>query len=108
MIRSMTGFGREAFEVDGVSYEVEIRTVNHRHVDIRARLPRSLAECETEIKSRVQEALKRGKVDISVGAAAGSTSSPSLEIDQQAAAELVGKSFSTPFSIPRKARLVEL
>lgn len=89
MIRSMTGFGREAFEVDGVSYEVEIRTVNHRHVDIRARLPRSLAECETEIKSRVQEALKRGKVDISVGAAAGSTSSPSLEIDQQAAAELV-------------------
>ena len=53
MIRSMTGFGRAAFEVDGVPYEVEIRTVNHRHLDVRARLPRSLAESEMQIKSRV-------------------------------------------------------
>ncbi len=89
MIRSMTGFGRAAFEVDGVPYEVEIRTVNHRHLDVRARLPRSLAESEMQIKSRVQETLKRGKVDAMVAMAAGVTSPPSLEIDLDAAGQLV-------------------
>ena len=42
MIRSMTGFGRSTFDVEGASFEVEIRTVNHRHLDVRARLPKPL------------------------------------------------------------------
>ena len=33
MIRSMTGFGRAAIEVDGIAVSVEVRTVNHRHLD---------------------------------------------------------------------------
>jgi len=75
LIRSMTGFGRAAFEVDGVPHEVEIRTVNHRHLDVRARLPRSLVERETQIKSRIQETLKRGKVDAAIAIASGASSS---------------------------------
>ncbi len=89
MIRSMTGFGRASFEADGVPFEVEIRTVNHRHLDVRTRLPRSLAEREVEIKSRVQEKLKRGKVDAAVAVAAGVPSPPTLEIDREAAGQLV-------------------
>ncbi len=89
MIRSMTGFGRASFEADGVPFEVEIRTVNHRHLDVRMRLPWSLAEREVEIKSRVQEKLKRGKVDAAVAVAAGVPSPPTLEIDREAAAQLV-------------------
>ena len=89
MIRSMTGFGRAAFEVDGVPHEVEIRTVNHRHLDVRARLPRSLVERETQIKSRIQETLKRGKVDAAIAIASGVTSPPSLEIDREVAGQFV-------------------
>ena len=39
MIRSMTGFGRASFRVGGVAFEVEVRSVNHRHLDLRVRLP---------------------------------------------------------------------
>ena len=89
MIRSMTGFGRAAFEVEGVGFEVEIRTVNHRHLDVRARLPRALAAEEVGMKARVQERLQRGKVDVSVALPAGSTAPPRLEVDFEAAAQLV-------------------
>lgn len=89
MIRSMTGFGRASFEVDGVPFEVEIRTVNHRHLDVRTRLPRSLAAREADAKARVAERLKRGKVDATVAMAAGAVSPPTLEIDREAAGQLV-------------------
>jgi uncharacterized protein (TIGR00255 family) len=89
LIRSMTGFGRASFEADGIAFDVEIRTVNHRHLDIRARLPRSLAEIESDLKARVQEKLKRGKVDASVSVAPGAVSPPTLEIDRAAVEQLV-------------------
>ena len=89
MIRSMTGFGRGLFEVDGVPFEVEIRTVNQRHLDVRTRLPRSLVDREAEIKSRVQAKLKRGKVDANVAVAAGAVSPPRLEIDRDVAGQFV-------------------
>ena len=38
MIRSMTGYGQAAFEVEGAGFEVELRSVNHRHLDVKARL----------------------------------------------------------------------
>ena len=89
MIRSMTGFGRASFELGGVPFEVEIRTVNHRHLDIRARLPRSLGELEADLKAQIQEKLKRGKVDASVAVATGAISPPTLEIDRGVADQLV-------------------
>jgi uncharacterized protein (TIGR00255 family) len=89
VIRSMTGFGRAAFELDGVPFEVEIRTVNHRHLDVRIRLPRILSESESGLKARVQAKLKRGKVDASIQTATGAASPPTLELDQAAAQQLV-------------------
>jgi uncharacterized protein (TIGR00255 family) len=85
----MTGFGRARFELDGTSFDVEIRSVNHRHLDVRLRLPRSLAETESQLKTLVQERLQRGKVDASVALASGSAAPPTLEIDRELAARLV-------------------
>jgi uncharacterized protein (TIGR00255 family) len=85
----MTGFGRASFEVDDVPFEIEIRSVNHRHLDVRARLPRQLAGCEADLKARVQSRLQRGKVDASVSVAGAGSSSPSLEINRDAVAALV-------------------
>jgi len=89
MIRSMTGFGRASFEVDGVGFEVEIRTVNHRHLDTRARLPRQLAEFEGEVRSRISGRLGRGKVDCVIAHSGGGGGTTRVEIDEAAAAELV-------------------
>ncbi len=66
MIRSMTGFGRSTFQVGQTVFEVEIRSVNHRHLDARVKLPRALADRDAEVKAAMQSRLGRGKVDCSV------------------------------------------
>ena len=43
MLKSMTGYGRGKFEVDGREYTVEIKTVNHRYNDISIKLPACVA-----------------------------------------------------------------
>jgi uncharacterized protein (TIGR00255 family) len=90
MIRSMTGFGRASFEVAGRPFEVEIRTVNHRHLDTRIRLPRLLADQEPLVKSLLQGGLGRGKVDVSVTSGDGPEGSAELQVDQELAAQYVG------------------
>jgi len=66
MIRSMTGFGRATFEVGQTVFEVEMRSVNHRHLDARVKLPRALSDRDAEVKAAIQARLGRGKVDCSV------------------------------------------
>ncbi len=88
MIHSMTGFGRARCESDGLGLEVEVRSVNHRHLDLRVRLPRVLSDHETEIKQRVKALLSRGKVDVTVGLTAG-TATTALEIDEGIVEQIV-------------------
>jgi uncharacterized protein (TIGR00255 family) len=71
-----------------VGLAVEARSVNHRHLDLRIRLPRALAEQESALKRRVQEELSRGKVDITVTLVVGAAASR-LEIDEEIAAQYV-------------------
>ncbi len=120
MIHSMTGFGRSACEVDGIGLEVEARSVNHRHLDLRIRLPRVLADQERRLKQRVQAALSRGKVDVTVSLVMGSAESM-LEIDETIAAQYVEASrslrerhgltdelaVSSLLSLPGVTRLIE-
>ena len=65
MIRSMTGFGRATFEVEGFAFTLEIRTVNHRHLDTRVRLPRQLSGQDASVKARVQQRLERLETELS-------------------------------------------
>jgi uncharacterized protein (TIGR00255 family) len=76
----MTGFGRASFLVAGVAHEVEARSVNHRYLDAKVRLPRLLAAFEAEVRARIQARFARGKVDLGVTAAAA-VPSLRLEID---------------------------
>ena len=89
MIRSMTGYGRCTFDVAGASFEVEIRTVNHRHLDVRMRLPKMLAGAEIAMKNRVKSKLQRGKVEMTVSTGAGDAAPPTPVIDRDAVRELV-------------------
>jgi uncharacterized protein (TIGR00255 family) len=81
----MTGFGRAGFEVGELAFEVELRTVNHRYLDARVKLPRPLAAFEGDVRARLQARLGRGKVDLSVTSPAGAAPAPRLEIDLEAA-----------------------
>jgi uncharacterized protein (TIGR00255 family) len=77
----MTGYGQAAFEVEGAAFEVELRSVNHRHLDVKARLPRGLAAFEADLRAQVAERLARGKVDLTVRATAGAALADSVELD---------------------------
>ena len=64
MIKSMTGYGRGQVQIDGLSFSVEIRAVNHRYGDISIKAPRLLMPLEAQIKKQVSAVLKRGKIDV--------------------------------------------
>ncbi len=64
MPKSMTGFGRGKAEIEGRTYIVEIRSVNHKYSDIAVKLPRSLSFLEDKIKKRISSCISRGKIDI--------------------------------------------
>ena len=88
MIISMTGFGRAAREIGGVAFDVEARSVNHRHLDLRIRLPRILADRENALKQRIQGKLSRGKVEVVVNLAP-SAARALLVIDEEIAGQYV-------------------
>ncbi len=85
MIQSMTGFGRASVARDGVVFEIETRSVNHRYLDVRVKLPRLLAALEAELRTRVQERFTRGKVDLTVASPEGAAPPPRLVVDLDAA-----------------------
>ena len=62
----MTGFGAGTVERDGFTARVEIRSVNHRHLTVKVRLPGELAWLEQDVEGRVRKALERGSVSVSV------------------------------------------
>jgi len=64
MIKSMTGYGRGQAQVEGLSFSIEIKAVNHRYGDINVKAPRLLSAYEADIKKRVASCLKRGKIDV--------------------------------------------
>ncbi|HEV8112528.1 MAG TPA: YicC/YloC family endoribonuclease [Planctomycetota bacterium] len=65
MIRSMTGFGVAAVAKGGISARVEVRSVNHRYLQVKARLPSDLGTLEPGLEAIVRESLDRGSVSIS-------------------------------------------
>jgi uncharacterized protein (TIGR00255 family) len=71
MIRSMTGFGRADVANELCTITVEARSVNHRHLDLAIRLPRSLASLEPRVRRTLSQRLERGRVDLSVQLAPG-------------------------------------
>lgn len=65
-MRSMTGYGRKQIARDGREMTVEMKTVNHRFLDISLRLPRHLGFAEDQIRKQIGASLKRGHVDVFV------------------------------------------
>ena len=66
MVKSMTGYGRAEETVNGCTITVELRSVNNRYLDCNVRIPRLYLFAEDAIKSRVQNTISRGKVDVFV------------------------------------------
>ena len=64
MIKSMTGFGRCEIQKDSRKFTVELKSVNHRYLDVNIRMPKKLNFFETAIRTLLKSYANRGKVDI--------------------------------------------
>lgn len=63
---SMTGFGSASSSSAEAAIEVEIRSVNHKFLDISLKMPRSYGPIEAEIRSTISKALDRGRVEVTI------------------------------------------
>lgn len=66
LLKSMTGYGRVKVENDLREITVEIRSVNHRYLDLNIKVPRIYGYLEDMVSKQAQAAIARGKVDIYV------------------------------------------
>ena len=65
-LRSMTGFGRAVTTLAGIPFVVEIRTVNHRFLDVKTRLSKTIGVLDGDVRAAVAARLARGRVEVSV------------------------------------------
>ncbi|MBO4925046.1 MAG: YicC family protein [Clostridia bacterium] len=65
-MRSMTGYGRRMTARDGREMTVEVKTVNHRFLDVSCRLPRALSFAEDAVRKQLGASLRRGHADVNV------------------------------------------
>ena len=66
MVMSMTGYGRDTIHMDDVTIIIEIRSVNHRFLDVSAKLSRSFVYLEDTFKKVIQSYIHRGSVDLCI------------------------------------------
>ena len=63
----MTGYGKANIIKDETrEYQVEIKSVNHRYLDVTVKMPKSISYLEEEIKKQITQKIKRGKIDVFV------------------------------------------
>jgi uncharacterized protein (TIGR00255 family) len=65
-MKSMTGYGEAAAQGRSVKVVVQVRTLNHRHLDLQPRVPREYLMLEEEIRKRVRDKISRGRVELFV------------------------------------------
>ncbi len=93
MLFSMTGFGRHAIASDAGELLWELRSVNHRFLEIALRLPDEYRAMESVIRQAISARLHRGKVDAVLRLGSAVSADQELELDQKVLSRL-GNAFS--------------
>ena len=89
MIKSMTGYGRFEGIIEGRNVVFEIKSVNHRFLELQCRTPRGCGFIEETIKNLVGEYIRRGKVDVFVAIEADDNVASEVTINHSLAAGYV-------------------
>jgi len=100
-MKSMTGYGEASQNIKGARVTVQIRSVNHRHLDLQVRAPRELLSVEEEIRKAVREKISRGRIDLFVNRYTAKGQSRKLEMDEA----LVGQYIAGVSQLKKKFKL---
>jgi uncharacterized protein (TIGR00255 family) len=82
MVMSMTGFARVSQQSDSGGTIWEIRSVNHRYLEISWHLPEQLRDCEAKLRACLQQRFKRGKFDCTLKYQTSATTQPEVVINE--------------------------
>jgi uncharacterized protein (TIGR00255 family) len=100
MILSMTGFAAVAAELPGVTLAVDLRSVNHRFLDVTVKLPDELRAIEPALREKLAAALKRGKVECRVAMNRPAGGSTALAVDAGRVAQLAAAAATVAREVP--------
>lgn len=101
MINSMTGFGRGSASSDGRSITIELKSVNHKYLDLNFRLPRSLNYLEETLRTAISAKLSRGHLDINLSYMNTREDAKSITLDSSLIAQYIeaGNSVAQQFNV---------
>jgi uncharacterized protein (TIGR00255 family) len=88
MLRSMTAFASAEADTGHGSLAIELRSVNHRYLELALRLPEELRALETAMRERVAAKLARGKVDLGLRWKPTAASAAAIAVDEDLVARL--------------------
>ena len=88
MVRSMTAFSRQEHNGEFGELILELRTVNHRYLDISLRLPEELRSLESKLREQISNRLTRGKLDLSLRYQPPAQERDSLQLDMELVKQL--------------------
>ncbi len=91
MIRSMTGFASGETETGQGTLAWELRSVNHRFLELHFKLPDGLRALEPQLRELAGHKLKRGKVDAALQFRPSSAVSSRISINEELAAQVIGE-----------------
>jgi uncharacterized protein (TIGR00255 family) len=100
-MKSMTGYGEASQNIRGGKVTVQIRSVNHRHLDLQVRAPREFLSFEEEIRKLVREKISRGRIDLFVNRYVAKGQLRKLEMDEA----LVGQYIAGVTQLKKKYKL---
>lgn len=89
LMSSMTGYGRAEARGSRLAVVVEVRSLNHRFLEIGVKLPRGLSAHETEIRQLVQGRVARGRLDVAIAVRRVAGSQNTVRADLALGAEYV-------------------
>lgn len=89
MIKSMTAFASKELICDALILNCELRSVNHRYCDITVRLPEKIRFCESDLRSVINEKIKRGKIECVLSYKTNADSEPLLALNIAAVDQLL-------------------
>jgi len=84
-MKSMTGFGRARLEENNRTYNIEIKSVNHRYNDVTVKMPKSISYLEEKVKKEILLNISRGKIDVFINFENNSAEGKNIKLNKELA-----------------------
>ncbi len=105
MIQSMTAYARSETQIEGETLVWELRSVNHRYLDLALRLPEELRSLEPDLRTLARERLTRGKVECTLSFKAGASAVSALVLNRPLVKAIIDATHELEAAMNNAARI---